>query len=79
MQNMIAGKRRGQTCNLYFDIDHEACRILNLRATTGGYDAPQIQMTQREIEDLAAEITYQVAEEVMAAADLYMAGKRVAH
>lgn len=79
MQNMIAGTRRGQTCNLYFDIDHEACRILNLRATTGGYDAPRIEMTQREIEDLAAEITYQVAEEVMAAADLYMAGKRVAH
>jgi hypothetical protein len=79
MQSMIAGKRRGQTCNLYFDIDHDACRILNLRATTGGYDAPRIEMTQREIEDLAAEITYQVAEEVMAAADLYMTGQRVAH
>ena len=79
MQNMIAGKRRGQTCNLYFDIDHDACRILNLRATTGGPDAATVQMTTRELEDLAAEITYQVAEEVMAAADLYMAGKRVAH
>ena len=76
---MIAGKRRGQTCNLYFDIDHEACRILNLRATTGAYDAPTVQMTTRELEDLAAEIAYQVAEEVLAAADLYMAGKRVAH
>ena len=79
MQNMIAGKRRGQTCNLFFEIDHEACRILNLRATTGGYDAPRIEMTQRELADLEAEITYQVAEEVLAAAELYMAGQRVAH
>lgn len=79
MTNMIAGTRRGQTCNVYFDIDHKDCRILNLRATTGGYDAPRIEMTQRELEALAADITYQVAEEVLAAADLYMAGQRVSH
>jgi len=79
MQNMIAGKRRGQPCNLFFDIDHDACRILNLRATTGGIDAPRIEMTPRELADLEAEITYQVAEEVMTAAELHMAGKRVSH
>ena len=79
MQNMIAGNRRGQTCNLFFEIDHKECRILNLRATTGGYNAPRVEMTQTELEALAAEITYQVAEEVLAAADLYMAGQRVEH
>lgn len=79
MQNMIAGKRRGQTCNLFFDLDHDACKVVNLRATTGGYDAPTVSMTQKEMEDLTAEITYQVAEEIIAAAELYMSGQRVAH
>jgi hypothetical protein len=79
MTNMIAGQRRGQTCNLFFDIDHKDCRILNLRATTGGYDAPRIEMSQREMEDLINEITYQVADEVIVAAELYMAGKLVNH
>jgi len=79
MQNMIAGQRRGQTCNLFFDIDHDGCRILNLRATTGGFDAPRIKMTPRELADLEAEIAYQVAEEVLAAAKLDMAGRRVSN